>query len=82
MSQFPKVDTAFEAATKARKDAEATLKAALPVGSTVAIKSGPEFIGRFEVLEYPPYGYSQLAVKNLDSGQERQIDYARVQKVD
>lgn len=82
MSEFPNIDKLNDAARAAREKMDAALQKELPPGAVVAIKSGPEFVGRYEVQEYPRYSSGQVLVQNLDTEVERRVGYGQVKRVD
>lgn len=82
MSEFPNIDKLNDAARAAREKMDAALQKALPPGAMVAIKSGPEFVGLYEVLEYPKYSSGQVLVKNLDTEVERRVGYQQVKLIE
>ncbi|WP_447896061.1 hypothetical protein [Vreelandella sp. GE22] len=82
MSQFPNLDKLNDAARAAREKLDAALQEELPPGAIVAVESGPEFMGRFEVQEYPRLSHTQVLVKNLETGVERRVNYQQVKRVD
>ncbi|QPI64475.1 hypothetical protein [Vreelandella venusta] len=81
MSEFPNIDKLNDAARTAREKMDAALQKELPPGAEVAIKSGPEFVGRYEVQEYPKYSSGQVLVKNVESGVERRVGYGQVKLI-
>ena len=82
MSHFPSLDKLNENAQKARLALDKALQKEIPPGSVVAIKSGPEFIGQYEVQEYPRHSFGQIVVKNVESGVERRVGYQQVELID
>ncbi|MDL4862787.1 hypothetical protein NPJ88_010610 [Halomonas elongata] len=45
------------------------------------IQSSPEWIGPYEVLEYPRLSFGQLHLRNVETGTERRIGYAQTRPV-
>lgn len=82
MSQFPAIDQLEADARAAREKLDAAIQNALPHGAIVAVESGPEFVGRFEVQEYPRLSHTRLLIKNLETGVERRVGYQQVKRVD
>ncbi|MDF3917533.1 hypothetical protein P3W43_01545 [Salinicola salarius] len=80
MSQFPHIDKLNDAARAARDKCESALREALPPGTRVEIKAGPEWIGKYEVQEYQRFSYGQVPLKNVDTGVERRVGYQQVRK--
>nr|WP_223287240.1 hypothetical protein [Halomonas elongata] len=39
--------------------------------------SGPEWIGSYEVLEYPRLSFGQMDLRNVETGTEYRIGYAQ-----
>ncbi|WP_110636203.1 hypothetical protein [Salinicola salarius] len=81
MSQFPAIDKLNDAARAARDKCETALRETLPTGTRVEIKSGPEWIGPYEVTEYQRFSYGQVPVRNVDTGVERRVGYQQVRLV-
>ncbi|SHK67914.1 hypothetical protein [Halomonas caseinilytica] len=81
MSHYTKIDPLFDQFRDARDAAEAKLREALPPGSRVMIQSGPEWIGPYEVLEYPRLSFGQLHLRNVETGAERRVGYAQTKPV-
>lgn len=82
MSEFPQLDKLHKASANAREKAEKALRDTLAPGAIVAIKSGPEFVGRYQVQEYPDFSYGQLDVKNLESGVVRRVVWQQVKLIE
>ncbi|KAA0018350.1 hypothetical protein F0A16_11630 [Salinicola corii] len=80
MSQFPEIDKLNEVARKARDKCEDKLRATLPPGTRVEIKSGPEWLGPYEVQEYGKFSYGAVQLKNPETGVERRAGYQQVRK--
>lgn len=82
MSEFPNIDKLNDAARAAREKMDAAIQQAIPPGAFVAVQSGPEFVGRYEVLEYPRYSHAQVLVKNTETSVERRVGYQQVKLLD
>lgn len=82
MSEFAQLDKLHKASATARDKAEKALRDTLAPGKIVAIKSGPEFVGRYEVQEYPAFSYGQLDVKNVESNVIRRVVYQQVKLIE
>ncbi|MEC8919234.1 MAG: hypothetical protein VX796_16690 [Pseudomonadota bacterium] len=80
MSQFPEIDKLNDAARVARDKCEEKLRATLPPGTKVKIKSGPEWLGPYEVQEYGRFSYGAVQLKNPETGVERRAGYQQVRK--
>lgn len=82
MATLKGTDNLFEAARKAQEKAVSALQEYLPPGSAVAVKSGPEHIGRFTVLEYPRFSGMHVLIKNSETGVERRVSYQQLVLLD
>lgn len=82
MSEFPELDKLHKTARNAREKAERVMRETLAPGARVAVESGPEFVGQYEVQEYPDFSYGQVIVKNIESGVERRVVYQQVKLIE